>query len=132
MELIVKVNVKTIETVDEKTKKKNKFTVYNTYVKDPNTSEWVKCNVKFKQGEEKPVTDSYVYADEKEISINEVGKYPTIFINKVNQIRKLKFNNNNLQQYFKTSVEQAKEEMGIPDEGTIFDAEPVDEKDLPF
>lgn len=130
MELIVKVNVKKIEG-----KNGNKFDVYNTYIKDEENSEWVKFNVKFKQGVERPVVDSYVYADESEISINEIGNYPTIFINRVNKIVKLRFDSKNLQKYFKavddkTFVDEIEDEMKNADTD-IFDS-PVEEKDLPF
>lgn len=130
MELIVKVNVKKIEG-----KNGNKFDVYNTYIRDEENSEWVKFNVKFKQGVERPVVDSYVYADESEISINEIGNYPTIFINRVNRIVKLRFDSKNLQKYFKavddkTFVDEIEDEMKNADTD-IFDS-PVEEKDLPF
>ena len=126
MELIVKVNVKTIESG------KNKFDVYNTYVKDEKTGEWVKFNVKFKQGVTKPACDSYLYVDEGELSINEIGKYPTLFINKVNSVTPLRFDNKNLAKYFKTTVEEAHEILGVKEGETIFDEKEVDPKDLPF
>lgn len=129
MELIVKVNVKSISNG------KNSFNVYNTYIKDEQSGEWVKFNVKFKQGEEKPVVDSYVYANDKEISINEIGQYPTVFINKVNKIVKLRFDGKNLSKYFKAvdegKNEEEKDNTTEENEPSIFD-DPIDEKDLPF
>lgn len=135
MELIVKVNVKSISNG------KNSFNVYNTYIKDEQSGEWVKFNVKFKQGQEKPIVDSYVYADDKEISINEIGTYPTVFINKVNKIVKLRFDGKNLAKYFRQAdsekTEESTEIVGDPfDEGddsdsALFDNY-VEEKDLPF
>ena len=117
MELIVKVNVKAIESG------KNKFNVYNTYIKDEQSGEWVKFNVKFKQGEQRPDCNSYVYADENEISINELGKYPTIFINKVNKIVKLRFDGADLKKFFR-AVDEKQDNIDTDD---VFNDEPISE-----
>lgn len=120
MEYIIKVNAQAIETKD----KKSKFVVFNTYVKNPNTGEWTKFNVKF--GKECKVVDrtSYIYADDTAITINEVGKYPTIYINKVNNQKVIEFDKKDLDKFFKAVEESQKEESPLGD--------PIEEKDLPF
>ena len=121
MEFIIKVNAQVIENKTNK----NKFIVYNTYVKSEETGEWVKFNVKFGKDCKVIERTSYIYADKEAITINEIGKYPTIYINKVNKQKVIEFDKNNLEKFFKVS-EAEKEDLEHPF------GDPIDEKDLPF
>ena len=121
MEFIIKVNAQVIENKTNK----NKFIVYNTYVKSEETGEWVKFNVKFGKDCKVIERTSYIYADKEAITINEIGKYPTIYINKVNKQKVIEFDKNNLEKFFKV-IEAEKEDLEHPF------GDPIDEKDLPF
>lgn len=120
MEYIIKVNAQAIENKE----KKSKFVVFNTYVKNPNTGEWTKFNVKFAKECKVVERTSYIYADDTAISINEVGKYPTIFISKVNSQKVIEFDRKDLDKFFKAVEESKQEEAPLGD--------PVPESDLPF
>ena len=120
MEYIIKVNAQAIENKDTK----SKFVVFNTYVKNPVTNEWTKFNVKFGKDCKVIERTSYIYADEANISINEVGKYPTLYINKVNSQKVIEFDKKGLDKFFKAVEESKKEEVPL--------GEPVPESDLPF
>lgn len=127
MELIIKVNVQTIENKETKAK----FNVYNTFIKNEGDEKWTKFNVKFKKEVKAPEKTSYVYADEKDISINEMGKYPTIFISKVSKVQPINFDKANLSKYFKQAPLTDKEVEDIIGD-PFADKEPIDPKDLPF
>lgn len=127
MEFIIKVNVQALENKETKAK----FNVYNTFIKNENDDKWTKFNVKFGKDVKAPEKNSYVFADEKDISINEMGKYPTLYIGKVSKVQPINFEKANLSKYFKQAPltdEQVAETIGDPFE----DKEPVDPKDLPF
>lgn len=125
MEYIIKVNAQAIENKDKKTK----FIVFNTYVKSENSGEWVKFNVKFGKDCKVIERTSYIYVNEENISINEIGAYPTIYISKINKQKVIELDKKNLSKFFRTAeegVKQAEEDLNNP-LGT-----PVDESDLPF
>ena len=123
MEYVMKVNAQVIENKANKTK----FTVFNTYIKDGEN--WVKFNVKFSKDAIQPTGNAYVYFDKDNLSVNEIGKYPTFYIKKVNRIQDIFFDTKNLNKYFKEvseELDKADKELENPF-GTH-----VEEKDLPF
>ena len=120
MEYIIKVNAQAIENKE----KKSKYVVFNTYIKNPENGNWTKFNVKFGKDCKVVERTSYIYADDTAISINEVGKYPTIFISKVNSQKVIEFDKKDLDKFFKAVEESKKEEVNL--------GEPVAESDLPF
>ena len=123
MEFIIKVNAQAIENKQTK----SKFIVYNTYIKSPDSGEWVKFNVKFGKDCQIIERTSYIYADEENISINEIGKYPTIYISKVNKQKVIEFDKKELAKFFR-----AVEEVNENDPAKELFGEPIDENDLPF
>lgn len=130
MEYIIKVNAQAIENKEKKTK----FVVFNTYIKSENKDDlgndkWVKFNVKFSKECKIAERTSYIYADGENISINEIGDYPTVFIKKVNKQKVIEFDKKDLAKFFKVAnegVEQAEKDLNNPL------GEPVKEEDLPF
>ena len=125
MEYVMKVNAQVIENRANK----SKFTVYNTYIKDEETGNWIKFNVKFAKDCELPNGNAYIYFDKENLSVNEMGKYPTFYIKKVNKVQPIFFDTKNLNKYFKEigeAVEQAEKDLENPF------GRPVDESELPF
>ena len=124
MEYVMKVNAQAIENKTTKAK----FIVFNTYIKDGDN--WVKFNVKFAKDTEQPKGNAYIYFDKENLSVNEIGKYPTFYIKKVNRIQELVFDTKNLNKYFK-EISEAVEKADEVDLDNPFGS-PVDEADLPF
>ena len=125
MEYVIKVNAQVIENKNNK----SKFVVYNTYVKRNVESEndkdlWVKFNVKFSKECKVIERNSYIYLNKEDYSVNTLGKYPTIYINKFNKQQIIEFDKKTLDEFFKKVDNE-------PDIEHPF-GEPVDEKDLPF
>ncbi|MBO7714946.1 MAG: hypothetical protein J6S85_15365 [Methanobrevibacter sp.] len=116
MEYVIKVNAQAIESKTNK----SKFVVYNTYIKHPMSGEWVKFNVKFSKECKVIERSSYIYLNKEDYSVNTMGKYPTIFINKFNKQQVIEFDKKALDDFFKK----------VEDEPTLGD--PIAEEDLPF
>ena len=116
MEYVIKVNAQAIESKTHK----SKFVVYNTYIKHPMSGEWVKFNVKFSKECKVIERSSYIYLNKEDYSVNTMGKYPTIFINKFNKQQVIEFDKKALDDFFKK----------VEDEPTLGD--PIAEEDLPF
>ena len=121
MEYVIKVNAQAIENKTTKAK----FIVFNTYVKNDN-GEWVKFNVKFAKdiivkdtGKGIIERTSYIYVTDDAISVDELGKYPTIYIKAVLSQKVIEFDKKSLSKFFK-QVESV--DLG----------EPIAEEDLPF
>ena len=121
MEYVIKVNAQAIENKSTHAK----FIVFNTYVKNDN-GEWVKFNVKFAKdiivketGKGIIERNSYIYVDESAISIDELGKYPTIYIKAVLSQKVIEFDKKSLAKFFK--------QVDSVDLGN-----PIAEEDLPF
>ena len=121
----MKVNAQVIENKTNK----SKFTVYNTYIKDEETGNWIKFNVRFGKDCEKPNGNAYIYFDKENLTVNEIGKYPTFFIKKVNKVQPIFFDTKNLNKYFREiceAAEEAEKELDNPF------GRPIDESELPF
>lgn len=116
MEYVIKVNAQAIESKTNK----SKFVVYNTYIKHPTSGEWVKFNVKFSKECKVIERSSYIYLNKEDYSVNTMGKYPTIFINKFNKQQVIEFDKKALDDFFKK----------VEDEPTL--GEPIAEEELPF
>lgn len=121
MEYVIKVNAQAIENKTTKAK----FIVFNTYVKNDN-GEWVKFNVRFAKdiivkdtGKGIIERTSYIYVNDDAISVDELGKYPTIYIKAVLSQKVIEFDKKYLSKFFKV-VENA--DLG----------EPIPEDELPF
>ena len=127
MQYIIKVNAQTIENKEKGTK----FVVFNTYIKSEISDEWLKYNVKFsKVAREKLIErTSYIYVDEKDINVNELGKYPEFYIKDFAKQKVIEIDTKNLSKFFKSVEEDIKEAENIIDEPF---KNPVEEKDLPF
>ena len=116
MEYVIKVNAQAIESKTNN----SKFVVYNTYIKRPTSGEWVKFNVKFSKECKVIERSSYIYFNKEDYSVNTMGKYPTIFINKFNKQQVIEFDKKALDDFFKK----------VEDEPTL--GEPIAEEELPF
>lgn len=116
MEYVIKVNAQVIENKTNK----SKFVVYNTYIKHPETGEWIKFNVRFNKECKVIERNSYIYLNKEDYSVNTMGKYPTIYINKFNKQQVIEFDKKALDDFFKKVEEEP--ELG----------EAVAEEDLPF
>ena len=119
----MKVNAQVIENKVNK----SKFMVFNTYIK--NGDSWVKFNVKFDKDTIQPSGNAYIYFDKENLSVNEMGKYPTFYIKKVNRIQDIFFDPKDLGKYFKEiteAIDQAEKDLENP-----FGRQ-VDEENLPF
>ena len=127
MQYAIKVNAQTI-----KSKKDNEeYIVFNTYIKSIINDEWIKYIVKFsKEAKEKLVErTSYIYVDKKDISVNELGKYPEFFIKDFSEQKVIEVDVNNLDKFFKVvdeDLKTAESDIAEPFKN------PVDKKDLPF
>lgn len=127
MQYIIKVNAQTIENKE----KKNKFVVFNTYVKSEIDDTWLKYNVKFsKEAREKLIErTSYLYVNKEDISVNEMGKYPEFYIKDFVSQKVINVETKNLDKFFKTVDEEVK--AAEKDLEQPF-GEEVKKEDLPF
>lgn len=119
MEYIIKVFVNEIANKDGK----GKFIVYNAYIKKDD-KETIKCNVRFKEGAQKPAQTSYIYVPADSVSVSELGNYPTLFISAVNKVKPLKLDTD-LSKYFKSVENDENKERP-------FEEKEIKEEDLPF
>lgn len=127
MQYAIKINAQTIESK----KDKEKFVVFNTYIKSEITGEWLKYNVKFsKEAREKLVErTSYIYVDKEDIKVNELGKYPEFYIEDIVSQKVIEVDVKNLDKFFKVvkeDVETAESDIAEPFKN------PVEKDDLPF
>lgn len=125
MQYIIKVNAQTIEN------KKNKFVVFNTYIKSEIDDTWFKYNVKFsKEAREKLIErTSYLYVNKEDISVNEMGKYPEFFIKDFANQKVINIEKKDLGKFFKAVNEDLKTAEKDIEEPF---GEEVKEEDLPF
>ena len=120
MEYVIKVNAQAIESKTSKAK----FVVFNTYIKNGETGEWVKFNVRFNKELKVIERSSYIYLNKEDYSVNTLGKYPTIYINKFNKQQVIEFDKKTLDEFFKKVENEPDTEKPFGD--------PVAEEDLPF